>query len=180
MYIGGILNFCQSYKPSEPLISLLHGEWYDEKKTGQMEFMPVKGFQFWLLWFAVFQGDCGHSWKGECLWHCDRRQSLSHCRRVTRRCQVKEGVLLGSFVQCRSDPATHGRAWETLAFSGEKRGFVPECHFVLTGRHHTYLGVSLLKPLRWRFNLSLNPRTATLCGCEHAEFKGYFRRHTKP
>lgn len=49
MYIGGILNFCQSYKPSEALISLLHGEWYDEKKTGQMEFMPVKGFQFWLL-----------------------------------------------------------------------------------------------------------------------------------
>ena len=123
MCIGGIFYFCWSYRPSEPVISVLYGEWYDVKKIGQMEFMPVKGFQFWLLWFAVFQGDCGHSWKGECLGHCDRGQSLSHCRRVTRRCQVQEGVLLGVFIQCRSDPSTHGRAWETFtSFLLEKRG----------------------------------------------------------
>lgn len=46
MYIGKMC-FCWSYKPSESVLSLLYVEWYNvEKKVGQMEFMPVKGFQF--------------------------------------------------------------------------------------------------------------------------------------
>ena len=95
--------------------------------------------------------------------------------------------IRGSFVRfVHSVQVWPSCSWESLgntitSLSLEKRAFVPECHFLHTGRYHTYCGDSLLQLWRWWFSLSVSHRTVTFfCGCEHAEFKGYFRRQTKP
>lgn len=38
-------------------------------------------------------------------------------------------------------------------FAGEKGGFVPECHFVLPGMHHTYFGNLMLQLSKLWFSL---------------------------
>lgn len=68
MCIRGILYFCQSYKPSERVISLLYGEWFDVKKNWPGGIYACERFSVLALVICCVAGRLWTFMKRRMLW----------------------------------------------------------------------------------------------------------------